>query len=152
MPAHLDDPRATKRAMREAMGAATKPEIEAAVKDAVRWANRTLLEATPPAEASMAEWHMEPIAESVELTWTQGEPEGKLQQGDALVAEWTHPHANKIEVGVRPHHIEGDPVLVFDDHRTGETIFAAEVDHPGIPAVGFIRAGFKRALREHFDV
>lgn len=150
MPANLDDPEATKRAFRELMGEASKPEIEAAVKDAVAWANRTLLESTPPPEASMDEWHMEGIAESVELTWTNGEPEGKLQQGDALVAEWTHPHTNKIEVGVRPHEIHGDPWLHWTDRETGEEVFRMKVNHPGIPAVGFIRAGFKRALARHF--
>lgn len=150
MTVELGDPRSFKRAMREAIGEVAKEDIETALEDAVRFANRALLETTPPEGASMDEWHMEPIAESVTTYWEGGEPQGELGQGDVLVAEWEHPHADKIEIGVKPHLIEGDPVLVFEDHETGETVFTAEVEHPGIPAVGFIRAGFRRALREHF--
>lgn len=135
--------------MREAIGEAAKPEIEAAISDAVQYANEHLAESTPPPEASMDEWHMESIIESVDVYWEGGEPQGALAQGDRLVAEWTHPHAGKIEVGVKPHMIEGNP-LVFPDTETGETVFTMKVEHPGIPAVGFIRAGFRRALREHF--
>lgn len=170
MPGELKDPRATKRAMREVAGEVASEEIEAGVRDAVKWANRVLLETTPPEGASMSEWNMEPIAESVELRWEGGETEGKLAKGDRLVAEWTHPHTNKIEIGVRPHEIEGGPVLIFDwpgmpdevradfeDQWASDESFLeepmvayAKVNHPGIPGVGFIRAGFNRALREHF--
>lgn len=150
MPAELGDPRSFKDALREVAGEVGRDEIQAAVEDAVMIANNHLLNTTPPAGASMDEWSMDSIADSVEVYWERGESQGKLEQGDALVAEWTHPHADKIEVGVRPHMIEGDPVLVFEDHETGETIFTTEVNHPGIPGVGFIRAGFSRALRKHF--
>ena len=147
----LDDPRAFKRAMREATGQAAKSEIEAAIHDAVGYANDHFLNSSPPEGASMESWNMQPIVDSLEVYWEPSEPsEGKLAKGDAMVAEYTHPHTNKVEVGVRPHTIEGDPVLVFEDHETGETIFTAKVEHPGIPALGAIRAGFRRALREHF--
>lgn len=146
----LDDPRAVRRAMREAMGVAGKEQIEAAVDDAVREANKRLLEGTPPEGASMDTWHMESIAESVTTYWEPSEPKGKLAKGDAYIAEWEHPHVNKIEVGVRPHEIQGDPVLHWVDPETGEDVFATEVDHPGIPAVGFIKAGFRHALNKHF--
>jgi len=152
MPAELGDERSFKRAMREAAGVAGKEEIQAAVEDAVRYANDAWWEAAddPPEDASLDEWHLEPIIESVEVHWEPSEPEGKLAKGDSLVAEWTHPHTDKMEVGVRPHEIEGDPVLVWTDRETGETIFATHVDHPGNPGVGAIRSGFKRALMENF--
>lgn len=149
MTVELDDPRAFKRAMREAVGIAGKEQIEAAVHDAGHYANRVLLQATPPPDASMNEWHVEGIAESLTFEWQPSEPQGKLAKGDAYVATWEHPHANKIEVGVRPHEIEGDPVLAFPDEN-GDIIFRAKVDHPGIPAVGYIRAGFKYGLQKHF--
>jgi len=152
MPAELDDPRATKRAMRELMSVAGKEQIQAAVEEAVAIANRGFAEAAddPPADASLDEWNMEPIIESVELRWEQGEPQGELEQGNALIAEWTHPHTNKMEVGVRPHEIRGDPVLVWEDRTTGETIFRQKVNHPGNPGLGAIRHGFRKSLEIHF--
>lgn len=172
MPAELGDPRSMKRAMRTAAGVAGKEAIEAATRDAVRFANRILMETTPPDGASMDEWHMGPIADSVEIHWEPSEPsEGKLSKGDQLVAEWTHPHADKIEVGVRPHEISGNPVLVFewpdmpddvreqfeaqwasDDSVLEEPMVAyAKVEHPGIPGVGYIRGGWRKSLAKHFD-
>lgn len=152
MTAELDDPRAFKRALREAAGVAGQEQIEEAVREAVKIANQGFREAAsdPPDGASLDEWHLEPIIESVEVYWEQGEPEGKLSQGNALVAEWTHPHTNKVEVGVRPHEIEGDPWLAWEDRETGEMVFRQKVDHPGNPGVGAIRRGFQRALREFF--
>jgi hypothetical protein len=153
MPAELDDPRATKAAMREIASVAAKEEIEAAVKEAVKIANRGFSEAAddPPADASLEEWNLEPIIESVELRWEQGEPEGELKQGNALIAEWTHPHTNKMEVGVRPHEIEGDDFLRWIDRETGEEIFRQKVDHPGNPGLGAIRNGFSTVLNRRFD-
>lgn len=153
MPARLDDPRATKRAFREAIGEVSLEETLEAVHDAVRITNRLFAEAAqnPPPEASLEEWHLEPIIESVETHVEGGDSEGALGQGAQVIAEWTHPHTNKIELGVKPHEIVGDPVLVWTDRTTGELIFRHRVQHPGIPAVGAIRAGFRRALHRHFE-
>jgi len=172
MTAELGDERSFKEAMRTAASEAGREQIQAAVEDAVRMANRALREvgANPPPGATMDEWSVEAIAESVEVYWENGESEGKLERGDALVAEWTHPHADKIEVGVEPHMIEGDPILVFPWYNMPDEVRAefepkwadpdnfleepqvayAEVNHPGIPGVGYIRGGFQRALRKHF--
>jgi len=171
MPAELGDERSFRRAMREAAGIAGKDEIEDAVHEAVDLANDMLLNSTPPPEASLEEWHMQSIADSARTYWSPSEPEGKLAQGDQYIAEWTHPHADKIEVGVKPHMIEGNPILVFpwpngpdevlaefaplwndSDHwlEEPEVIFS-EVQHPGIPAVGYIRAGFTKSLQRNFS-
>jgi hypothetical protein len=173
MTAELGDPRSFKRAMREAAGVAGTEQINQAVREAVDIANRILREvgSNPPPEATLDEWSMDAIADSVELSWEQGEPTGELQQGNALVAEWTHPHADKIEVGVKPHMIEGDPILVFEWPNAPDAVQAefadawesdssfldkpevafTEVQHPGIPGVGYIRAGFNRSLARNFD-
>ena len=169
--AELGDPESFKRGMREIVSETAKEEIEAAVHDAVDIANDILRNQTPPEGASMDEWAMDTIADSARTYWDPSEPSaGQLDKGDVYVAEWEHPHADKIEVGVKPHLIEGDPILVFPwpdgpddvleryrpkwedpDHwlEEPEVIFA-EVNHPGIPAVGYIRAGFRRALNMHF--
>jgi len=153
MTAELGDERSFRRAMRTVMSEFGKEEIEEAVREAVEIANRGFREAAqdPPADASLDEWHMEPIIESVEVYWEGGEPQGKLDQGDAFVAEWTHPHTNKMEVGVKPHTIEGDPWLVWEDRETGETIFRQKVEHPGNPGIGAIRHGFVTVLNRRFD-
>lgn len=171
--AELGDPRSVKRAMREVMGVAAKEDIEAAVHDAERYANRILHEVSrnPPPDASLDSWALRSIAESSRTYWSPSEPEGALSQGDQYIVEWTHPHADKIEVGVKPHTITGDPILVFPwpngpdevlnrfrgrwedpSHWLEEPeVIMAEVEHPGIPAVGYIRAGFRRALNTHFS-
>lgn len=172
MTAELGDERSFKDAMREAAGVAGREEIQAAVEDAVRIANRALREVgqNPPPGATLDEWSVEAIADSVEVYWEQGESEGKLERGNALVAEWTHPHADKIEVGVQPHQIDGDPILVFEWQNIPDEVAAqfeaqwndpenfleepmvafAEISHPGLPGVGYIRSGFQRSLRKHF--
>jgi len=152
MPAELDDPRAFKRAMREVTGEVSEAEIEQAVRDAARRANEAFRDAAedPPEGASMDEWHLEPIVDSLEIRRVEGDSEGNLAQGTAWVAEWQHPHTNKMEVGVRPHEIEGDPLLVFEDWETGETVFTTRVDHPGNPGIGAIREGFQSVLSERY--
>ena len=171
-PAELGDERSFKQALREATGEVGREQIQTAVEDAVRMANDALRQAgqSPPPDATMDEWSVEAIADSVEVYWEEGESEGELSQGNALVAEWTHPHADKIEVGVKPHMIEGDPLLVFEWHNIPDDVAEqfrpqwedpdsfleepevafTEVEHPGIPGVGYIRSGFQRALRKHF--
>jgi len=173
MTAELGDERSFKNALREAAGVAGREEIKAAVDDAVQIANRALREAgaNPPEGATLDEWSVEAIADSVEVYWEQGESEGELEQGNALVAEWTHPHADKIEVGVKPHVIEGDPLLVFEWQNIPDEVAAqfedawndpdnflekpqvafTKVNHPGIPGVGYIRKGFQESLKRNFS-
>jgi len=173
MTAELGDKRAVMEAFREATGEIGREQITEAVEDAVRMANQALRQVgeSPPPDASMDEWAMESIIDSVEVYWRQGKSEGKLAKGDALVAEWTHPHADKIEFGVKPHLIEGDPLLIFEWHDIPDDVAEqfqsawddpnnfleepmvafTEVNHPGIPAVGYARSGFQRALRKYFS-
>lgn len=173
MTAELGDERSFKRSLREAAGVAGKDQIQDAVEDAVRIANRALREAgeNPPPDATLDEWSVGAIADSVEVYWQRGEPEGELEKGDVLIAEWTHQHTDKINIGVKPHMIEGDPVLRFpwynmpdevredfepqwndpDNPLEEPEVFMTEVDHPGLPGVGFIRSGFIRSLKKHFD-
>jgi len=167
----LGDERSFRRGMSEVIGEVGKERIEEAVDYAVQEANRILLEETPPDAASLDDWQMQSIADSSRTYWSPSEPEGALAAGDTYIAEWEHPHADKIEVGVKPHLIEGNPILVFPwpngpdevlerfrpqwenpDHwlEEPEVIFA-EVEHPGIPAVGYIRAGFRRAINRFFS-
>jgi len=173
MPAELGDDRSFKRALREATGEVSVEEIRAAVEEAVDIANQALRDAadSPPEGASLEEWHMEPIAESVEIKERPGDSAGNLPQGKAVVAEWTHPHADKIEVGVRPHEIEGDPLLVFrwenmpdeveeqfesqwnnpDSFLEKPQVAFARIEHPGIPGIGFVRSGFRKAIQKNFS-
>jgi len=133
----LKDPRSFKRAMRTAAGVAGKEQIERAISDAVKYANRALIQNTPPDGASSDEWNMKPIADSVTVKWSPSEPsEGKLDKGEQIIAEWEHPHANKIEMGVKPHEIEGDPVLYFPWYNMPESArekFQPQWDDPNNP-------------------
>lgn len=173
MTAELGDERSFKRALREVAGEIGKERVREAIEEAVRLSNQALLEAgqNPPDGATLDEWNTQAIADSVEVYWEQGTSEGQLEQGDRLVAEWTHPHANKIEVGVRPHEIEGDPILVFewpnapdevreefrsqwenhDSFLEEPQVAYAKINHPGVPGVGYIRSGFRKALQEFFE-
>jgi hypothetical protein len=74
-------------------------------------------------------------------------------------------------MGVKPHTIEGDDFLVFEWENIPDNVAEqfrpswedpdsfldepqvafTEVEHPGIPAVGFIRKGFSESLRRNFD-
>lgn len=153
MPAELGDERAFKAALRQATQDLSREEIQEAVEAAVRRANEAFAAAAddPPEGASLDEWHLEPIIESVEVYWESGASEGNLAQGDSLVAEWTHPHTNKMEVGVQPHEIEGSPYLRWIDRETGEEIFRRKVQHPGNPGIGAIREGFRHVLETRFQ-
>ena len=98
--------------------------------------------ATPPGTASQDEWNMEPIIESREIRQRRGEG-GQFASGWELVytAE-TDDGLNLMDIfefGTDPYTIEGDPVLRWTDPETGEEVFAAEVEHPGIPAVAAVR-------------
>lgn len=141
MTAELGDERGFKDEIRAEVTAISREQVERAMEDAVRFANQALTESTPPPDASMDDWHMEPIAESVVIEW----------RGDELVAEWEHEASGWIELGVKPHMIEGNPVLAWEDRETGEMVFRHEVQHPGLPAVGYARGGAARAIARHFE-
>jgi len=73
-------------------------------------------------------------------------------------------------VGVQPHMIEGSPVLWFkwpnapdevkekfrprwedpDSFLEEPEVLFSEVQHPGIPALGYIRKGFQQSLADNF--
>jgi len=172
MPAELGDERSFKDALSEVSGRVGKEQIEEAVDYAVQEANRALLELgeNPPPDATLNEWSVQAIADSVETYWDPSEPQGKLDAGDSYVAEWTHEHADKLNIGVKPHMIEGNPILVFewpnapdevreefksqwenpDSFLEEPQVAYAEIQHPGIPATGYIQGGFKRALQKFF--
>ncbi len=142
----LGDKQSFKRGLANRVEDVRDDQLEAMIDVAIREGNKVLRQEAPPEEnfgspppeqASMDEWNMEPIADSVE----------KRKEGDTWVAEWTHPHANKIEVGVRPHEITGDPLLVFEA-QDGTVVFTHKVEHPGIPALGYVRRGFRQAIRD----
>lgn len=143
----LKDPGSVQAAMAEVIGEIALETVLEAAFVAQREANRLFAEAPPPG-ASMDEWNMQPIIDSARSEVVQRESPGKLGRGDVVVLEWTHPHVGHIEWGVVPHEIEGDPVLAWEDRETGETVFRTRVEHPGIPAVGAIRAGVRKAFRE----
>lgn len=142
---------------------ADTPELRDAIREEVagraesfgretieRWvelANEHLRSASPPATAAQDEWNMQPIIESAEIRQRRDEG-GRFQSG--WIATWEMESddgfniPDAFEFGTQPHDIEGDPLLVFDDPETGETVYAERVEHPGIPAVAFIRFGKKR--------
>jgi len=153
MTAELEDPEAFKRAMREVVDEVSAEEIREAVEEAARRANESFERASadPPEGASMDEWHLQPIIDSLTIRRVEGQSQGALAEGDAWVAEWEHPHTNKVEVGVMPHEIEGSPILRWVDRETGEEIFRQKVDHPGNPGVGAIRQGFVSVLEERYS-
>lgn len=138
----LGDPQSFKRALADRVEEIRDDQLEAMIDVAIREGNKVLTEQAPPEGASLDEWNTQPIADSVR----------KVKTADGWEAIWTHPHADKLEVGVRPHEIEGNPVLRWVDRETGEEIYAVKVQHPGVPALGFIREGFRRALRAMQDV
>lgn len=76
------------------------------------------------------------------------------RQGDRVGAAWgwRHDAAPFFDVGVSPHTIDGTPILsfVWEDappeiqqsfEGTPPRVFFPSVDHPGIPASHFVRAG-----------
>lgn len=77
---------------------------------------------------------------------------------------WDHEAAAYFEFGTSPHTIEGDPVLsfVWEDAPEGiqeefgdgdggdPRVFLPEVEHPGTPALRFIRQGLESLRLEVF--
>ena len=97
------------------------------------------------------DYSVEPIAESLRV-------ERERSQRDLTVRWfWTHEAAQYFNFGVSPHTIDGNPILSFiwTDAPQGvkemfphtervngsPRVFFQSVDHPGIPASHYVRAG-----------
>jgi len=100
---------------------------------------------------SRNDYAVDPITESVEIT----DVSATARELSARV-EWSHEAAGYFQWGVPAHTIDGDPILSFiwedaprgvremfsGTERVGgdPRVFFRSVDHPGIPASGYVRA------------
>jgi hypothetical protein len=97
------------------------------------------------------DYHVDPIAESVRVE------RDRSAQDLTVRWHWDHEAAKWFNWGVSPHTIDGDPLLSFiwedapkgvremfpHTERVGgdPRVFLKSVDHPGLPAAHFLRAG-----------
>ena len=98
------------------------------------------------------DYSVEPVIDSLQSPTIR-------RESDRVVARWgwTHEAAPFFDAGVSPHTIEGDPILrfVWEDAPAGvremfadtervdgdPVVYFDSVEHPGIPASRFVRAG-----------
>jgi hypothetical protein len=103
---------------------------------------------------SELDWNVEPIKQSL------GTPEVNRGRSSITVTwGWSHPAAPYWEYGTSPHKIQGDPILSFiwrdappgvkemfsnTERVDGDPrVFFESVQHPGTPALRFVREGLR---------
>lgn len=152
-----------------------KEESEKMIDELIERANDVLREA-----ARNRDWNMGPIIESVEKEWTgdrwvarwtyedsegtdiaaifeYGAAPHEIRPDDAEALHWESGGTEQTtrrqaggETGIATQ--ERDPSTgQFAEGASDEDVFAAVVQHPGIEAVGYVRAG-RRHVLDHYEV
>lgn len=86
-------------------------------------------------------WHVEPIIESVTEVYQDSQGTWRF--------DVRHSAAGFVEFGTEPHIIrptDADALHFLSEE--GEDVFTTVADHPGTPAVAFVRKGRQRAQRD----
>lgn len=95
------------------------------------------------------DYRVEPVIDSLQS------PTIRRESGRVVARwGWTHEAAPFFDVGVSPHTIDGDPILSFvwedappEIRQSFEgdppRVYFDSVEHPGLPASGFVRAAIR---------